>query len=96
MKRTKIWLQRGDPEAVGIRRYLYTGWQWNIVPATADVASCPELLNVADEYDAWVQQEGYPKANHYIVTEYVDGTDLIIHPVGAVKANIKGCMKFWQ
>ena len=73
VKRTKIWLQRGDPEAVGIRRYLYTGWSWNIAPATADVASCLEVLNVADAYDAWVQQEGYPKANHYIVTEYVDG-----------------------
>ena len=55
VKRTKIWLQRGDPEAVGIRRYLYTGWQWNILAATAGIASCPELLNVADRYDAWVQ-----------------------------------------
>jgi hypothetical protein len=28
---------------------------------------------VADRYDAWAAQVGYPSANHYIVTGYKDG-----------------------
>ena len=38
LKRGNMWLQRGDPAVVGHRRYGYTGWQWSILPATADVA----------------------------------------------------------
>ena len=73
VKRDKIWLQRGDPSAIGTIRYYYTGWQWDILPATADLAACPEVLPIADRYDNWVKQQGYPEANHYIITEYSDG-----------------------
>ena len=73
VKINKIWLQRGDPSTIGTIRYWYTGWQWAILPATADVAACPEVLPIAGRYDNWVTQQGYPKANHYIITEYSDG-----------------------
>lgn len=72
LRRTKIWLQRGDPSR-GYLRYRYTGWQWRVLPATMDVASCPEVLPVADAYDAWCDGVGAPRANHYIVTRYEDG-----------------------
>lgn len=73
LRRGKIWLQRGAPPGVGFRRYLYTGWQWGVLPATADVAACPEVLPLADAYDGWCEAGGVPKANHYIVTRYEDG-----------------------
>lgn len=40
LKRGKIWLQRGDPEEDGVRKYGYTGWQHRVGMATADVARC--------------------------------------------------------
>ena len=72
IKRGKIWLQR-LPTEHGVSKYGYTGWQWNIVPATATVSKCGEMLPIADSYDQWVERLGYPRANHYIVTKYVDG-----------------------
>ena len=30
-------------------------------------------MPIVDRYDSWVQQQGYPDANHYIITEYSDG-----------------------
>ena len=38
-----------------------------MIPATADVASCPEAARIVDK------REGFPESNHYIITEYVDG-----------------------
>lgn len=73
LKRSKIWLQRGDPWTTGWVRYSYTGWQWRVLPATCDVARCAELQPVADRYDEWCARVGYPSANHYIVTRYADG-----------------------
>jgi hypothetical protein len=73
LKRGKIWLQRGKISDVGFRRYFYTGWQWKVLPATADVAECQELSPVADAYDAWCDMHGFQRANHYIVTRYQDG-----------------------
>ena len=73
LKRGKIWLQRGKLSDVGFRRYFYTGWQWKVLPATADVADCAEMSPVADAYDAWCDTHGLPRANHYIVTRYEDG-----------------------
>jgi hypothetical protein len=73
LKRGKMWLQRGDPATLGYRKYYYTGWQWNILPATADVAACPEVLPIADAYDTWAASVGAQPANHYIVTKYRDG-----------------------
>ena len=72
LRRCKIWLQRGAT-AAGFLRYRYTGWQWRVLPATVDVATCPEVAPIADKYDAWCDQVGAPNANHYIVTSYEDG-----------------------
>lgn len=73
LKRGKIWLQRGAPEVVGYRRYYYTGWQWRVLPATADVAKCAEVEPIADAYDAFADKMRVQRANHYIVTKYADG-----------------------
>ena len=74
LKRGKIWLQRDDPFNHGFLRYYYTGWQWKVLPATADVAKCPEVKKVTDAYDKWVDSlgGGISRANHYIVTHYQD------------------------
>ena len=71
LKRAKIWLQR--PMEGGYRRYGYTGWQWKVLPATSSVERCAEVLPLADRYDAWATALGFPCANHYIATRYVDG-----------------------
>lgn len=73
LKRAKIWLQQGDPQTVGYVKYFYTGWQWDIIVATADVAKCPEVSPIADRYDQWVDGLGASRANHYIITRYADG-----------------------
>ena len=74
--RTKIWLQR-PPKEGGYLRYGYTGWQWNVLPATVSVEQCPEVLSLADQYDEWATARGLPSANHYIATRYSDGKDNI-------------------
>ena len=74
--RSKIWLQR-LPKEDGYLRYGYTGWQWNVLPATVSVEQCPEVLPLADRYDEWVAARGLPSANHYIATRYSDGKDNI-------------------
>ena len=84
LKRAKIWLQRRH-KSQGFRRYGYTGWQWSILPATAWLNQCPEVLPIADWYDAWAIQRGYPLANHYIVTRYADGE----HGIGFHSDKIK-------
>ena len=73
LKRGKIWLQRGAPDEVGYKRYLYTGWQWRVLPATADVAKCAEVEPIADAYDAFADKIGAQRANHFIITKYKDG-----------------------
>jgi alkylated DNA repair dioxygenase AlkB len=73
LRRCKIWLQRGATATVGFLRYRYTGWQWRVLPATVDVAMCPEVAPVTDKYDVWCDQFGAPHANHYIITCYEDG-----------------------
>ena len=70
LKRGKIWLQKGNPQETGFLRYLYTGWQWEILRATCAVEACPEAAEVAARYDAWAEQRKMPGANHYIVTMY--------------------------
>ena len=72
LRRAKIWLQR-PPTGDGYLRYWYTGWQWNVLPATIGIEHCPEALPIADAYDEWAMPLGYPRANHYIVTQYRDG-----------------------
>ena len=77
LRRCKMWLQRGEPSSVGYRRYRYTGWQWKVLPATVDVAICPEVMPVADAYDCFCEDAGVPRANHYIVTSYESGSHSI-------------------
>lgn len=72
IKRGKIWLQRPSTKH-GYLRYGYTGWQWKVLPATASVDHCKEIKPIADAYDLWVTELGYPSANHYIITKYQDG-----------------------
>ena len=35
LAREKMWFQFGDPKTEGFRKYYYTGWQYEILPATA-------------------------------------------------------------
>jgi hypothetical protein len=72
LKRGKVWLQRPSTEN-GYLRYGYTGWQWLVLPATAGVEKCQEVKPIADAYDKWVTDIGFPEANHYIITKYQDG-----------------------
>ena len=75
LKRAKMWFQRGDPRNTGCyTKYYYTGWQKKILPATSDIASCPQLLPIANAYDEWARSVGFAAANHYIVTKYADAT----------------------
>ena len=72
LKRGKIWLQTGEPEEVGFRRYYYTGWQWRVLPATACVDACPEVKPIMERYNIWAALLRKPEANHTIVTKYLD------------------------
>ena len=45
-----------------------------MLPATADVADCPEVRGIWDKYDAWCDSMNVPRANHGIVTVYSDGS----------------------
>lgn len=78
LKREKMWFQ--DP--VGSKwflRYLYTGWQWRVLPATAEVHSSPEMTPVVHRLKEWTEANGYVAPNHYIITRYRDGD----HGIGA-------------
>lgn len=72
LNRVKMWFQKGDPRS-GLLRYGYTGWQWRVSEATADVENCKHTHAMARQYDAWAIGEGQEPANHYIVTKYVAG-----------------------
>ena len=69
--------QKGDPRECGYVKYYYAGWTREIVSATSNVAACPLLAPVAARYDTWAGDLGYPAANHYIVTKYIDGAHCI-------------------
>tara|TARA_B100001173_G_scaffold311553_1_gene329168 strand:+ start:1504 stop:2310 length:807 start_codon:yes stop_codon:yes gene_type:complete len=73
LKRGKMWFQLGDPKAEGFVKYYYTGWQRAVLPATADVETAPELAVVTKRYNELMEADGYPVANHFIMTHYVDG-----------------------
>ena len=74
LKRGKMWLQKGDPKTNGFVKYFYTGWQYNVLPATACVDKCKELNDVWQKYDEWCMLNNYSCANHAIVTHYKDGS----------------------
>ena len=44
-----------------------------MLPATADVTTCAELQPIVTKYNEWASQAGYPQANHFIATHYIDG-----------------------
>lgn len=71
--RTKLWLQSGRPQEVGFRKYLYTGWQRTVLPATADVEKCPEVAAVKKAWDEFATARGRPISNHCIATSYPTG-----------------------
>ena len=77
LKRGKMWFQLGDPREVGFTKYYYTGWQSAVLPATSNVEACPELASVVGRYNDWCTGFGYERANHFIVTHYVDGAHSI-------------------
>lgn len=71
--RTKMWLQAGNLGDVGLRKYLYTGWQRTILPATASVEQCPEVVPLQQAYDGFVGGLGHPASNHIICASYPTG-----------------------
>jgi len=79
LKRTKIWLQRGEPNDVGFAYYYYTGVQWRVVPAQTDWEKCPEIGALVPLYDAFCNDVGAKPANQVIVTAYRNGD----HNIGA-------------
>jgi len=80
LKREKMWFQDECPvQSKSFLRYLYTGWQWRVLPATAGVQSSPEMEPVVHRLKEWTVANGYAAPNHYIVTRYRDGD----HGIGA-------------
>ena len=73
LKRGKMWFQIGEPRTEGFVKYFYTGLQRVVLPATADVERAPELAAVVKKYNELVEADGFPAANHVIMTHYIDG-----------------------
>ena len=73
MARGSVWFQTGEPFSDDFVKYYYTGWQNAVLPATSNVERAPEMAAVTKKYNAWVEKAGYPAANHFILTHYVDG-----------------------
>ena len=63
IKRDKIWAQR-PPLSAGILRYYYTGWQWDVIDATAHASDSPLLTLAFDKANELA------KYNHLIYTWY--------------------------
>lgn len=81
LKREKMWFQLVNPRESGkFLRYLYTGWQWRVLPATSSIDQTPELIPVVNQLNQWIAEQGdYAMPNHFIVTRYRDGD----HNIGA-------------
>lgn len=81
LKREKMWFQIKNPiTSRSFLRYVYTGWQWRVLPATSSIDQAPELLPVVSELNKWTAKQGdYPMPNHFIITRYRDGD----HNIGA-------------
>lgn len=75
LNRTKVWLQRGCPEADGVPYYYYTGVQWEVVLAQASWEDCPLIgSTVVSDLDKLYEMIGAKKAHQCIVTAYNDET----------------------
>lgn len=70
LAREKMWFQRGDPKTMGFVKYYYTGWQYRVMPATADVATVPFLEKFTDDINDWLEKYHQRATNHFIVTAY--------------------------
>jgi hypothetical protein len=68
INRTKLWLQQATDKVL---IYSYTGFQYSVAQATADLKSLPCTNALAN--DMKLSCPG----NHWIVTKYVDGNDSI-------------------
>lgn len=77
--RSKIWLQQDDPMENGFIRYWYTGWQKGVLPATAGVKKCEEMVKIWKNYNKFCKDNDIMTANHCIITRYADGD----HNIGA-------------
>jgi len=78
LKRSKMWFQKGDPlKTKRWIRYGYTGWMYDVLPATSDIDQCAELAPAFSKYNDWCAARGKPAANHAIVTAYRNGGDSI-------------------
>ena len=75
--RHKMWMQTGDPHDVGLIKYGYTGWQWNVARATIDVAMCPAVQSVAECINDVMSMDSKSPHNHWIATKYLSGNDNI-------------------
>ena len=73
LNRGKMWFQLGHPREVGFIKYFYTGWQNAVLPATSNVEDCPELAPIVSKYNTFCSGLGFPRANHFIATHYIDG-----------------------
>jgi len=73
-----MWFQTGDPRTQGFWIYKYPYHQDLVVPATFDVATCPQLAPIFEAYNARICEPlGAKAANHGIATAYEDGQDCI-------------------
>jgi SpoVK/Ycf46/Vps4 family AAA+-type ATPase len=79
IKRRKIWATRDTPSRTCIRRYGYTGWQWDILPATVGMDQIKELKPTTQAYDRWCDDNKVPEMNHMIITSYKDDGEIGYH-----------------
>ena len=70
LTRNKMWFQNGEPAEHGFRKYLYTGWQWRVLPATSAVERVPWLAKFTGDVNDWLWKHCFVTTNHYIVTAY--------------------------
>jgi hypothetical protein len=76
-KRSKLFLQTGDPLKGGFRSYSFPGLQYNSVAAQGNVADCPPLSGLTDAHNRFMHSIGAKEANHFIATRYSGGKDCI-------------------
>jgi hypothetical protein len=78
LKRNKMWFQADDPLTQGFLVYKYPYHQPLVVPATFDIAKCPQLAPIFMAYNQRIcGRLGAKAANHGIATAYVNGADCI-------------------
>ena len=74
LNRNKIWLQTNYEQ--GMLKYGYTGFQWCVSNAAADINTAPVIKKVLDKLNE-ILPESAPKMNHVIATLYNGKDDSI-------------------